>query len=101
MQFPVTGLKKMKLIFTPKKQINQDDQLTPEQIKKYLKDFIHFDSALDKVEDLLDRFKQQKELMRATLSFPTEESDRFSRYHTTLERRLSTQIGELRFMLST
>jgi len=84
-----------------KKQINQDDQLTPEQIKEYLKYFIYFDSALDKVDDILDRFKQQKELMRATLSFPTEESDRFSRYQTSLERRLSTQIGELRLMLMT
>jgi hypothetical protein len=74
--------------------------VTPEEIKKFLNYFIQFDEALDQVENLLERFKLQSEMVRSTLALPPEESDRLSRYQTTLERRLSTQIGELRVMLA-
>ena len=68
--------------------------------KEYLNYFVHFDHALDQVKGLIQRFKVQSEMMRATLALPPDESDRLSRHQTTLERRLSTQIGELRVMLA-
>ena len=56
--------------------------------------------TLEKVPQALEGFKIQQEMMRKALSLPPEEMDRYARHQTTLERRLSTQIGELRVMLA-
>ena len=77
-----------------------EKSIISDEIKKYLNYFVHFDHALDQVKGLIQRFKVQSEMMRATLALPPDESDRLSRHQTTLERRLSTQIGELRVMLA-
>ena len=74
--------------------------IDPEQIKTYLQSFIHLDDYLEMVPQVLERFKAQHEMMRKALSLPPEDTDRFTRHQTTLERRLSTQIGELRVMLA-
>jgi hypothetical protein len=74
--------------------------IDPEQIKTYLQSFIHLDDYLEMVPHVLERFKVQQEMMRKALSLTPEETDRYTRHQTTLERRLSTQIGELRVMLS-
>lgn len=81
-------------------EIPQKKPVTTEEIKNFLFYLNQFDNAIDQVESLLERFTVQKELMRSTLSLPADESDRLSRHQTTLERRLSTQIGELRVMLA-
>ena len=74
--------------------------IDPEQIKTYLQSFINLDGYLQMVPQVLERFKVQHEMMRKALSLTPEETDRYTRHQTTLERRLSTQIGELRVMLS-
>ena len=81
-------------------EIPQKKPVTTEEIKNFLFYLNQFDNAIDQVESLLERFTVQKELMRSTLSLPADESDRLARHQTTLERRLSTQIGELRVMLA-
>jgi hypothetical protein len=83
----------------PKLDTPLEKTITSDEIKAALKYFIDLDEVLDQVVKLVECFKVQSELMRSTLTLSTEDSDRLSRYQTNLERRLSTQIGELRVML--
>jgi hypothetical protein len=71
-----------------------------DDMKQYLGYFTSLGSAIDEVAGLVQQFNTQAQMMRAALSLPPEECDRLTRHQTTLERRLSTQIGELRVMLA-
>ncbi len=71
-----------------------------DDMKNYLGYFTSLDRAIDEVAGLVQHFNTQAQMMRIALSLPPEESDRLTRHQTALERRLSTQIGELRFMLA-
>lgn len=63
-----------------------------------LKLFIRINDAFDKAKTLVEKLREHKQLKRASISLSPEDSDRFARYQATLERRLSSQIGELRVM---
>jgi hypothetical protein len=60
--------------------------------------FVRVGDAFDKAKTLVEKLREHKRLMRTSISLSPEESDRFARYQATLERRLSSQIGELRVM---
>jgi hypothetical protein len=62
--------------------------------------FVDLSNAVEKAKTLVDKVREQRQLKRASISLPPEESDRFARYQASLERRLSSQIGELRVMLA-
>jgi hypothetical protein len=63
-----------------------------------LKLFIRISDAFDKAKTLVEKLREHKQLMRTSISLSPEDFDRFARYQATLERRLSSQIGELRVM---
>ena len=63
-----------------------------------LKLFIRISHAFDKAKTLVEKLREHKQLKKASISLSPEDSDRFARYQATLERRLSSQIGELRVM---
>jgi len=46
-------------------------------------------------EKLVERYREVQALMQRSVSLPVSESDLLMRYQTTLERRLSSAIGEL------
>jgi len=60
--------------------------------------FARLSEALDKSKSLVEKVREHRQLKRASISLSPEESDRFARYQANLERRLSSQIGELRVM---
>lgn len=60
--------------------------------------FVRLSNSLEKAKSLVEKVREHRQLMRASITLSPEESDRFARYQTNLERRLSTQIGELRIM---
>lgn len=60
--------------------------------------FVRLSDSLDKAKSLVEKVREHRQLKRASISLPPEESDRFARYQASLERRLSSQIGELRVM---
>jgi hypothetical protein len=60
--------------------------------------FVDLSDSLDKAKSLVEKVREYRQLKRASISLPPEESDRFARYQASLERRLSSQIGELRVM---
>jgi hypothetical protein len=60
--------------------------------------FVRLSDALKKSKSLVEKVREHRQLNRASISLSPEESDRFARYQANLERRLSSQIGELRVM---
>ena len=60
--------------------------------------FVRLSDSLDKAKSLVEKVREHRQLKMASISLSPEESDRFARYQANLERRLSSQIGELRVM---
>ena len=60
--------------------------------------FVRLSDSLDKAKSLVEKVREHRQLKRASISLSPDESDRFARYQANLERRLSSQIGELRVM---
>ena len=60
--------------------------------------FVRLSDSLDKAKSLVEKVREHRQLKRASISLSPEESDRFARFQANLERRLSSQIGELRVM---
>jgi|GEM_PF-863672 len=60
-----------------------------------LKQFLDLHKSHQKAQELVAQYQEIKDLMLRALSLPVAESDLLMRYQTTLERRLSSAIGEL------
>jgi hypothetical protein len=83
-------------------QINRRDVHEPNKVHDAFVDqvklFVRLSTALDKAKSLVEKVREHRQRKRASVSLTPEESDRFARYQASLERRLSSQIGELRVM---
>lgn len=64
-------------------------------VLKHLQKFLSLHESYQQAQQLLLQYPETKELMLRAISLPVAESDLFMRYQTTLERRLSSAIGEL------
>lgn len=64
-------------------------------ILQQLKQFLDLHKSYQKVQGIAVQYQEIKDLMLRALSLPVAESDLLMRYQTTLERRLSSAIGEL------
>jgi len=64
-------------------------------IKLQLKQFLDLHKSYQKAQGIAVQYQEIKDLMLRALSLPVAESDLLMRYQTTLERRLSSAIGEL------
>jgi hypothetical protein len=64
-------------------------------IKQQLRQFLVLQKSYQKAQSIAVQYQEIKDLMLRALSLPVSESDLLMRYQTTLERRLSTAIGEL------
>jgi len=64
-------------------------------IKDYLRQFLDLYQCYQKALGIADQYQGIKDLMLRAISLPSAESDLLMRYQTTLERRLSSAIGEL------
>lgn len=72
-----------------------DTSMKRAQFEKYIQVFLDLRNALATCQKVHDHFVKTKELMAKAVTLPQSESDLLMRYQTTLERRLSTAIGEL------
>jgi hypothetical protein len=91
------------LMVSPKREhIVHRDAQEPSKVQDAFVDqvklFVRLSTALDKAKSLVEKVREHWQLKRASVSLTPEESDRFARYQASLERRLSSQIGELRVM---
>ena len=64
-------------------------------ILQQLKQFLDLHKSYQSVQGITVQYQEIKEVMLRALSLPVAESDLLMRYQTTLERRLSSAIGEL------
>ena len=64
-------------------------------LRSYLKQFKTLFSGYREAQQVVTKFHEIKDLMTKAISLPVSESDILMRYQTTLERRLSSAIGEL------
>jgi hypothetical protein len=64
-------------------------------IEEQLKQFLDLYQSYQKAQGIAEQYQGIKELMLRAISLPAAESDLLMRYQTTLERRLSSAIGEL------
>lgn len=72
-----------------------DTSMKRAQFEKYTQVFLNLRNVLGTCKQVHDHFVKTKELMAKAVTLPQSESDLLMRYQTTLERRLSTAIGEL------
>jgi len=87
------GEKPRKIESTP--TVNPDAITDMEVISQQLKQFLDLHKSYQKVQGISVQYQEMKNLMLRALSLPVAESDLLMRYQTTLERRLSSAIGEL------
>lgn len=87
------GQKPKKVEPTPK--LDPDIIADMEVVKGHLKQFLDLHKSYQKAKGLMSEFQEIKGLMLRAISLPVAESDLLMRYQTTLERRLSSAIGEL------
>lgn len=64
-------------------------------VKEYLGQFLDLHQSYQKALGIAEQYQEIKGLMLRAISLPAAESDLLMRYQTTLERRLSSAIGEL------
>ena len=64
-------------------------------ILEQLKSLVSILSHLTWAEEALSEYEKTKDLLQRSVTLPVQESDLLMRYQTTLERRLSSAIGEL------
>lgn len=76
-------------------EIKEGETLDLELIKKQLRVFSTLFGNYKKAKHLLLQYHQMQALLLRSVSLPSTESDLLMRYQTTLERRLSSAIGEL------
>jgi hypothetical protein len=74
---------------------NPDAITDLETVQKELNQFLLLFKAYQQAQNLLPQYLEIKDLMLRALCLPAAESDLLMRYQTTLERRLSSAIGEL------
>ena len=80
----------------PKEPPKQPDtSMKRAQFEKYTQVFLDLRGALATCKEVHEHFLKTKELMAKAVTLPQSESDLLMRYQTTLERRLSSAIGEL------
>lgn len=65
------------------------------QLQSLLPLFVCLKGALKDAYDLIERFNATKSLLAQSTLLPQGEADLLMRYQTTLERRLSSSVGEL------
>lgn len=87
------GEKPRKIESTP--TVDPDAIADMEVISQQLKQFLDLHKSYQKVQGIAVQYQEIKDLMLRALSLPVAESDLLMRYQTTLERRLSSAIGEL------
>jgi hypothetical protein len=84
---------KPKTVALPK--VDLDAIADIDTVKAYLGQFLELHQSYEKAQQLAVQYQEIKDLMLRALSLPEAESDLLMRYQTTLERRLSSAIGEL------
>ena len=82
-------------IVEPPPKVDPDAITDMNAIKKYLGQFLDLYQSYQKALRIADQYQGIKDLMLRAISLPSAESDLLMRYQTTLERRLSSAIGEL------
>jgi hypothetical protein len=87
------GERPRKIESTP--TVDPDAIADMEVILQQLKQFLDLHKSYQKVQGIAVQYQEIKDLMLRALSLPVAESDLLMRYQTTLERRLSSAIGEL------
>ena len=87
------GEKPRKIEPTP--QVDPDAITDMAIIKQQLKQFLDLHKSYQKAQGIAVQYQEIKDLMLRAISLPAAESDLLMRYQTTLERRLSSAIGEL------
>ena len=85
---------KLKIVESPPK-VDPDAIADMDVIKEYLEEFLDLYESYQKTHEIVGQYQAIKDLMLRALSLPVAESDLLMRYQTTLERRLSSAIGEL------
>ena len=65
------------------------------QLQTLLPLFIYLKKALEDAQDLIARYNTAKSLLIQSTLLPQADADLLMRYQTTLERRLSSSVGEL------
>ena len=85
---------KPKIVESPPK-VDPDAITDMGAIKKYLGEFLDLYESYQKTQEIVGQYQEIKDLMMRAISLPAAESDLLMRYQTTLERRLSSAIGEL------
>ena len=85
---------KPKIVESPPK-VDPDAIADMNTIKEYLGQFLDLYQSYQKALRIADQYQGIKDLMLRAISLPAAESDLLMRYQTTLERRLSSAIGEL------
>ena len=84
---------------SPKKEpeLQITKSVFPEEatLRLQLKRFTDLLECYREAERVVIRYHEIKDLMTKAISLPVAESDLLMRYQTTLERRLSSAIGEL------
>jgi hypothetical protein len=79
----------------PEPKVDPDSITDLLAITLQLKQFLDLHKSHQKAQKLVVQYHEVKDLMLRALSLPAAESDLLMRYQTTLERRLSSAIGEL------
>ncbi len=79
----------------PATQPNPDAITDLETVQNQLNQFLWLHKTYQQAQNLIPQYQEIKEVMLRALSLPVAESDLLMRYQTTLERRLSSAIGEL------
>jgi hypothetical protein len=79
----------------PELVIPQEPLIDQEKLTKQLKSFVNLFRTHNLSLEVYKQYQSMKELMVQGVVLPQRESDLFMRYQTTLDRRLSTAIGEL------
>jgi hypothetical protein len=87
------GQKPRPVELAPKVGLDAISDMAP--IEGQLKQFLDLYQSYQKAQDIADQYQGIKDLMLRAISLPAPESDLLMRYQTTLERRLSSAIGEL------
>ena len=79
----------------PATQPNPDAITDLETVQNQVNLFLWLHKTYQQAQNLIPQYQEIKEVMLRALSLPVAESDLLMRYQTTLERRLSSAIGEL------
>ena len=74
---------------------NPDAITDLETVQNQLNQFLWLHKTYQQAQNLIPQYQEIKDLMLRAISLPVAESDLLMRYQTTLERRLSSAIGEL------